>query len=328
MRRAISARCETFRLKKAFRISRSIRTTLDVVTVTIEADGHVGRGEATPNPRYGETVDDTLVAIREMSAAVLAGASRDEIADAMPGNPARNALDCALWDLESRIAGRSISALTGIPALSGMATALTIGLDTPEAMANSARVLKDAPLLKLKLNAVDPAARIRAVRAAAPAARLIVDANESWSFADVERLQEVMAEAGVELLEQPLPADRDHELEGFRPLVPIAADEAARGIGNVGQLASRYQFVNLKPTNAGGLTAALVLAKEAQRLGIGIMSGCPICTSLTVAPALSIAAQASVVDLDGPLWLAKDRDGGVEIRNGTLSPPSRGFWGA
>lgn len=327
MTRTLDARAETFPLARPFRIARGTRTVCEVVTVTIAQDGAVGRGEGSPNARYGETPADALAAIEVVRPAIERGAERDDIDALMRPSAARNAVDCALWDLEARLAGTTIAALLGRSPAVETVTALTVGIDTPRAMGAAAAELADAPLIKVKVDRSDPRAQIAAVRDAAPASRLIVDANESWTFAQVADLQRFLADARVELLEQPLPAGHDAALDGFRPLVPIAADESAHVAADVAALVGRYQAINIKLDKAGGLTAALALAAAARERDIIVMLGCMICTSLSIAPALMVAPEAAFVDLDGPLWLAADRPGGVQPGRGVLGPPAPGFWG-
>ena len=327
MFRTLVARSDAFPLARPFRISRGVKTVADVVTVEITAGDVTGRGEAVPYPRYGETIAGALEAIARVEGAIAGGATRDELLGLMPAGAARNAVDCALWDLETRLTGRSVTQRLGLPDIGPTATAMTVGLGSLQAMSTAARALADFPLIKIKVDRSDPEAQIRMVRDAAPKPRVIVDPNESWTIAEVERLQPLLAELRIDLLEQPLPADADAALEGFRPLVPIAADESAHVAGDVGALASKYQVINIKLDKTGGLTGALALADAAAAAGLGVMTGSMISTSLSIAPALVIAARSAFVDLDGPLWLAADRPGGVEGVEGVLTPPAPGFWG-
>ena len=282
----------------------------------------------------------------------------------MPAGAARNAIDCALWDLEARLYGKSVAEMIGAPAPERLASALTVVIDTPEAMARAAAALARAPLLKVKVNADDPEtqiravrqvapdamaaaaaaiahvplikvkvdandpeAQIRAVREAAPAPRLIVDPNESWDRALVEALQPLLVEMRADLLEQPVPAGEDEWLEGFTPAVPICADEALHVAADLPAIARRYQVVNVKLDKTGGLTEALALARAARERGLGLMTGCMVSSSLSIAPALHSARMSDFVDLDGPIWLREDRAGGVSDEGGTLHPPAPGFWG-
>ena len=311
MRRTLRARHDRFALKRPFRIARGVKTVAEVVTVEIGEGEARGRGEGVPYARYGESIESALAQVEAARGLIESGEGRQALLAALPAGAARNAIDCALWDLEARLSGRSVAAMLRAPEPEPLASALTIGIDTPEATARAAESIAAAPLLKVKVDADDPAARIRAVRAVAPEAALIVDPNESWDRALVEALQPVLAEARVALLEQPVPADADEWLEGFSPLVPICADEAAHVAADVPRIARRYQAINVKLDKAGGLTAALELAQATRAAGLGLMTGCMISSSLSIAPALHVARLSDFADLDGPLWLAEDRTGGV-----------------
>ena len=256
-----------------------------------------------------------------------AGLGRQELLTAMKPGAARNALDCALWDLEARLAGTTVPALLGVPAPGPQLTAMTVSLDAPAAMGAAAARLAGFPLLKIKLNADDPAAQIAAVRAAAPDATLIADANESWTRPLLAAMQPVLAAARIALLEQPLPAGQDETLRGFKPEVPLCADESCHTAADLERLDGLYQAVNIKLDKTGGLTAALELLAAARARGLTVMTGCMICTSLSIAPAFHIAARADFADLDGPTWLARDREGGVVMNKGQLTQPSGALWG-
>lgn len=323
MIRALTVTGDSFPLATPFRISRGVKTAADVVTVTLTQDGVTGRGECVPYPRYGESVAGTIAAIEALRPALEAGLDRTGLQDALPAGAARNAVDCALWDLDLRRGAATLP-----PPGDPIATALTVGLDLPGRMAAAARALADVPLLKVKVDRTDPAAQLRAVRAAAPAPRLIVDPNESWTMAEVDGLQALMRDLRVDLLEQPLPADADAPLAGYRSAIPIAADESIHDSADLDRLPDGYSVVNVKLDKSGGLTAALALADAAQARGLGLMTGCMICSSLSIAPAWPIALRSAFVDLDGPLWLAQDRPGGVTGTRGMLAPPAPGFWGS
>ena len=327
MSRTLHSEHERFPLNAPFRIARGVKTAADVVTVTLSEGGSVGRGEAVPYPRYGESVESALAAIESARSRIEAGGDRQALLQALPAGAARNALDCALWDLEARLAGRDVAEMIGGQPLAPIVTALTIGIDTPAAMAAAARAAGDVPLLKVKVDAEDPEARIRAVRAAAPGAALIVDPNESWDRALVEAIQDVLVATNVALLEQPVPAGDDEWLDGYSPAVPICADEAVHVAADLDVVARRYQAVNVKLDKSGGLTAALDVAREARAMGLGLMTGCMICSSLSIAPALHLAAMSDFADLDGPLWLQEDRPGGIRQEGGLIHPPAKGFWG-
>ncbi|MEN3747825.1 N-acetyl-D-Glu racemase DgcA [Sphingomonas sp. HF-S3] len=327
MHRSLRAQHDRFALSRPFRISRGVKTAADVVTVEIAEGDVVGRGEGVPYPRYGESIERALAEIEAARAAIEAGATRDDLLTTMRPGAARNAVDCALWDLEARLSGRSVAAMIGNPQPETLASALTIGIDQPSAMGAAASEIAAAPLIKVKVNADAPDAQLAAVRAAAPDARLIVDPNESWDEALVRAIQPLLVELRVDLLEQPVPAEEDGWLEGFRPDVPICADESAHVAGDIDQLARRYQVVNVKLDKTGGLTGALLLARAARSRGLGLMTGCMVSSSLSIAPALHIARMSDFVDLDGPIWLREDRPGGVRDRDGYMVPPAPGFWG-
>lgn len=327
MPRSLRAQHDRFALSRPFRIARGVKTAADVITVTVTEDGVVGRGEGVPYPRYGESVETSLAAIEQARSAIEAGAGRSELQSLLPAGAARNAVDCALWDLESRRAGIGVAGLAGLPAPGRLVSALTIGIDTPAAMAEAASRFAEAPLLKVKVDSEDPAARIRAVRAVAPGAALIVDPNESWDQKLLEEMQPLLLEAEVDLVEQPVPADSDSWLAGFVPAVPICADEAVHVAADLDRIVLRYQAVNVKLDKTGGLTAALELANSARARGLILMTGCMVSSSLSIAPAFHIAGLSDFVDLDGPLWLREDRAGGVRDEEGYLVPPEPGFWG-
>ena len=327
MSRTLRVQHDCFPLIRPFRIARGTKTAADVVAVTIDEGDATGRGEAVPYPRYGETVEHALAAIEQLRPLIEQGGGRIELLDALPAGAARNAVDCALWDLEARLAHADVAEMIGGQPLKPIPSAMTLGIDTPEAMAREAAALTGAPVLKIKVDADNPAARIRAVRAAAPDAALIVDPNESWDRWIMEAVQPVLVEAGVALLEQPVPAGSDDWLEGWPAAVPICADESVHVTADLELVAHRYQAVNVKLDKAGGLTAALELAHAARALGLGLMTGCMISSSLSIAPALHVAMMSDFVDLDGPVWLREDRPGGITARDGFIDPPAAGFWG-
>ncbi|HEX8573623.1 MAG TPA: N-acetyl-D-Glu racemase DgcA [Allosphingosinicella sp.] len=328
MPRTLRARHDRFALSRPFRIARGVKSFADVITVTVAEDGVAGRGEGVPYPRYGESVESALAAVESVRAPLESGAGREALRSLLPAGAARNAVDCALWDLEARLSGDDVALQLGAMAGGSLVTALTIGIDSPEAMALEAARLESAPLVKVKVDSERPADRIRAVRAAAPRAILIVDPNESWDESLVRAMQPVLAEAAVALLEQPVPAASDSWLEDFEPEVPICADESVHVAADLDVVARRYQAVNVKLDKSGGLTAALDLAGAARERGLGLMTGCMISSSLSIAPALHVARLSDFADLDGPLWLREDRPGGVRAEAGLLSPPDPGFWGS
>jgi len=319
----LTAAVERLPLHTPFRIARGVKDVAEVVVVTITGeDGRVARGEGVPYPRYGESAQGALTTIGAVRGAVESGFPRQGLAEAMPRGAARNAVDAALWDWERQ---HDAPGDGFVPA--PLESALTIGLDAPDAMAAAAARAARAPLLKIKLDADDPAERLRAVRAAAPVPRLIVDPNESWNREILTEIAPLLVEMGVDLLEQPVPAGADDWLEGFDAGVPICADESFHGAGDLAAVARRYQAVNVKLDKTGGLTAALMLLPMIRAAGLRLMTGCMISSSLSIAAAWRIAQLSEFVDLDGPLWLAADRAGGVRDEGGTLHPPAAGFWG-
>ncbi|TKD51073.1 dipeptide epimerase [Sphingomonas baiyangensis] len=322
MLRILDAHHDRFGLSRPFRIARGTKTVADVVTVHIRQGDAVGRGEGVPYPRYGETIDGALAVIESARSAIEGGAGRREVLELMPAGAARNAVDAALHDLEARLDGAVVAMPTTL-----IETAVTIVIDTPSAMARAAHAVAGVPLVKVKVDGEQVADRIRAVRAALPDARMIVDPNESWNAAILEVALPVLIEARVDLLEQPLPADDDAALARFAGRIAIAADEAGHGIADLPRLKGSYSHINIKLDKTGGLTAATALADAAEAQGFGLMLGCMVCSSLGIAPALALAPRAAFVDCDGPWWLRDDREGGVRIEGGYLHPPAPGFWG-
>lgn len=298
-----------------------------VASIRDLATGRCGRGESVPYGRYGERPETTLAEVEALRPAIEAGADRTEVERLLPAGAARNAIDCALWDLEAKISGRSVAELLGLPAPAPVLTAETIGLGTAEEMAAAGGARADRPLLKVKVGPNNVVECLAAVRQAAPRPRLIIDANEAWSAAQLLALIEPLAALGVSLIEQPLPAGEDRVLAGFRPPLTLCADESCHTAADVARLADRYQAVNVKLDKAGGLTEALRVAAEARQRGLGLMVGCMVSTSLAIAPALLLAANADVVDLDGPLWLREDRQPALHFERGWIAPASRDLWG-
>jgi L-alanine-DL-glutamate epimerase-like enolase superfamily enzyme len=286
-----------------------------------------GRGEAVPYARYGETTDGVLAQMESGRAAIEAGADREALQLLLPPGAARNALDCALWDLDAKRAGVRAWSLAGLTRLDPVKTCYTISLGPPEDMARAARAHARRPLLKLKIGSADDLAAVEAVRAAAPQARLVVDANEALSFEDLRRLAPEFARLGVRVVEQPLPAGEDADLDGYHSPVPLCADETLHTRAELPACRGRYAMVNIKLDKAGGLTEALALAGEARSLGFEIMAGSMVGTSLGIAPALILAQGGAIADLDGPLLLAKDRDPGLAVTGSVLEPPPAALWG-
>lgn len=323
----LRAEIESFPIAGRFTISRGSKTEARVIRVDLEREGVMGRGECVPYARYGETLEETLEAILALGPQLAAGLDQAGLQAALPPGAARNALDCAFWDLEARRVGASVAKLAGIEPVGRIETAFTISLDTPEAMAATAARHAHMPLLKLKLGAEGDAERLAAIRAAVPKTRLVVDANEGWHPAELEGLLQAALRAGVELVEQPLPAGEDALLAGIEHVVPICADESAHALASLDQLVGRYDAVNVKLDKTGGLTEALAVAKRAKELNLSIMVGCMVSTSLSMAPASLLAPFARWVDLDGPLLLAADRPGGLAYKDGVIDPSGGRLWG-
>jgi L-alanine-DL-glutamate epimerase-like enolase superfamily enzyme len=329
--RTVAATVERWPLAAPFVIARGTKTEAVVVVATV-ADGRLtGRGECVPYARYGETPEATVAAILTVAAAIAdaadAAAARDRLATVLPAGAARNALDAALWDLDARQRGTTVRDLLGLPPFTPTLTAYTLSLDTPDAMAAAARAVAGLPLLKLKLGGAGDDARLRAVRAARPDARLIADANEAWTDDLLVPLLAVAAEVGVEMVEQPLPAGRDAALAEIARPVPVCADESVHTRADLASLARRYDAVNVKLDKAGGVSEVIALATAARAAGLAVMVGSMVATSLAVAPALLLAGHARWLDLDGPLLLARDRTPALTIRDGVIAPPPPDLWG-
>jgi L-alanine-DL-glutamate epimerase-like enolase superfamily enzyme len=319
---------DRFPIAGRFTIARGSRTEAVVVTATI-ADGAVsGRGECVPYARYGETPEGVAEAIAGMSDAIEAGLSRQDLQQAMPAGAARNALDCALWDLDAKRSGIPAHVAAGIDRLPAVTTAYTISLGDAAEMADAAAKAAARPILKVKLGAPEgDAERIAAVRRAAPDSTLIADANEGWHAGNLEENLRACAAAGVQLIEQPVKADEDAILADIAHPVALCADESLHQRSDLQRLRGRYDAINIKLDKAGGLTEALALAEEAQRLGFTVMVGCMLGTSLAMAPALLLTPRARFVDLDGPLLLARDRDPGLTFEGSIVHPPKPALWG-
>ncbi len=319
----IRARREAWPIAGTFRIARGDKTEAEVVVVEIERGGVVGRGESVPYGRYGETVDSVLAAVGGLPPDV----DRTSLQGLLAAGAARNAVDCALFDLEARSAGRRAWEIAGSPEPAPVPTAFTLSLDAPEAMAARAADEADRPVLKLKVGAEGVLARVQAVREAAPGPALIVDANESWTLALYVELAPRLAELGVALIEQPLPAGLDEGLSGVDRPVLVCADESCHTQTDLPALRGRYDAVNVKLDKAGGLTEALALARAAPQAGLGVMVGCMVGTSLGLAPATLLTPFASFVDLDGPLLLARDREPALRFEGSLVYPPDPVLWG-
>jgi L-alanine-DL-glutamate epimerase-like enolase superfamily enzyme len=323
----LSARIERWPIAGSFTISRGAKTEAVTVVAELSRAGLTGRGECVPYPRYGETAEATLNALRAMQEPVSRGLDRRALQASMPPGAARNALDCAFLDLEAKTSGQRVWNLLGRPAPEACVTAYTISLGSPEAMAAATEKAAHRRLLKIKLGGEDDGDRIAAVRKAAPDCELIVDANEAWSADNLERNLAACAAAGVTLVEQPLPAGRDEALARIQRPLKVCADESVHDRTSLDGLRERYDAVNIKLDKTGGLTEALAMADAAHALGFDIMVGCMVATSLSMAPAMLLTSQARFVDLDGPLLLARDRDGGLRYEGSLVYPPEPALWG-
>ena len=324
---ALTARIETWPIAGAFTISRGAKTEAHVVVAELGRNGVTGRGECVPYARYGETPEATLASILALQSRFAAGLDRVGLQTAMPAGAARNAVDCALLDLEAKSRALRVWDMLGRPAPRACTTAYTISLGTPEAMAAATAKASYRPLLKIKLGSDDDISRIRAVRKAAPECELIVDANEAWTPDNLAANLDACHDAGVTLIEQPLPAGADDALLHVHRPIAVCADESVHGLASLESLRGRYDAINIKLDKTGGLTEALAMADAAHAMGLEIMVGCMVATSLAMAPAMLIAQQARFVDLDGPLLLARDRDGGLRYDESTVYPPDAAFWG-
>jgi L-alanine-DL-glutamate epimerase-like enolase superfamily enzyme len=322
----IEAKEEVFPLNHRFRISRGSCTEASVVTVSVSDGEYTGRGEGVPIARYDQSADSVFAQIESIQ--VINDLDRDKLQQLLPPGAARNAVDCALWDLEAKRSGRRAWELANIPIADQVETSFTISLDTPARMADAAATAIDLPILKLKLCGDDSdLGRVEAVRAAAPKSRLLIDANESWSPRHYRNTVSALKELGVELIEQPFPADADEVLETLELPIPVCADESCHTTIDLPRLKNRYEAINIKLDKTGGLTEALQLYQRARENNFKILIGCMVCTSLSIAPARLLASNADWVDLDGPLLLARDRDHGLPYRNGRIGMPARELWG-
>jgi L-Ala-D/L-Glu epimerase len=329
---SIDAHEEIWPLRQPFRISRGSSTEARIVVLTVSDGQHIGRGESVPLARYNQSIASVLVQIESIQGGK--NLSRQSLQGLLPAGAARNALDCALWDLEAKTSGQRAWELANIPIVPEVETSFTISLDTPEGMGEAANGAAFAQgfgvprILKLKLGGDDPdLARIEAVRVVAPNARLLIDANESWSPEHYQKIVPALKQLGVELIEQPFPAKADEVLETLDHPIPVCADESCHTTDDLPHLTNRYEVINVKLDKTGGLTEALRLCERARDGAFKLLIGCMVCTSLGIAPARFLASFANWIDLDGPLLLARDRDRPVPYANGRIGIPPRNLWG-
>ena len=308
-------------------IARGSKTTARVITVSITDSEVTGRGECVPYGRYNETIDSVLAQIEGVQTAIETGTSRQTLQRLLSAGAARNALDCALWDLDAKRLQTPVWQIAGLSKPQPAQTAFTISLGTPEKMAEDTRGAAGRTVLKIKLGGDGDDERMAAVREAAPQASLILDANESWSAASFDKFMQSARKIGADLIEQPLPAHDDRYLEQAERLVPVCADESLHTRAELGDLRKRYDCVNIKLDKAGGLSEALLLKEDAEKAGFMIMVGCMVSTSLSMAPAMMLAQGARFIDLDGPLLLAKDRTPPIRYEGATIFPPAPELWG-
>jgi L-alanine-DL-glutamate epimerase-like enolase superfamily enzyme len=324
---SLAVRIEHWPIAGSFTISRGAKTQAAVVVAELSDGHHRGRGECVPYGRYGETVDGVAETITALADEIARGLDRGALQKAMRPGAARNALDCAFWDLSAKRAGKPVHELAGLPPPKPLVTAYTISLAEPDVMAEQAAKAAGRALLKVKLGSADDRARIMAVRQAAPQAELIVDANEGWTADNLADNLAACAQAGVTLVEQPLPADADNVLAHIARPLPVCADESVHARASLPGLVGKYDAVNIKLDKTGGLSEALAMVKDAERLGFALRAGCMVATSLAIAPAILIGQRARVVDLDGALLLARDRPDGLRYEESLVHPATPALWG-
>lgn len=319
----ISVTADTFKLAEVFTISRGSRTEAKVLTIRVSRGGVTGLGECVPYARYDETLDSVTAQVEGLPADI----SRQELQSALPAGAARNAVDCALWDLEAKAHGKRVWDLLGLPAPKPEITAYTLSLDTPEKMEASARKHAFRPLLKIKLGTPDDMPRLEAVRRGAPGTPIIIDANEGWTAAVYSELAPHLVRLGVKLVEQPLPAGQDDMLAEIARPLPVCADEACHDRASLPGLKGKYDVINIKLDKTGGLTEALELKREGIAQGYSVMVGCMVGSSLAMAPATLLAQGVAFTDLDGPLLLAEDRDTPLIFDDKGVHAPAAALWG-
>lgn len=327
MKRTVKAFAHSWPMIEPFVIARGTQTTADVVVVELVSGGVTGRGEAAGVSYAGETQESLLEDIRRVSGAIEVGADRQDLLGLLPAGGARCALDAALWDLESKLSGIPAWRLAGLDRGNTVTSAVTIGIRALSEYEKAARALAGHPWIKIKVDKTDPLAAVHAVRRGAPAAKLIVDANQAWTVAELKSITPELLALRVDLLEQPVKVGCDDELRGYQSPIPICADESINTADDLPQLVGRYSFINIKLEKTGGLTTALTLARAAQKLGFRLMSGCMCGSSLAMAPAMVLAQLCEINDLDGPVLQSGDWPGGIVYERGVMSTPWPQFWG-
>lgn len=326
MSRKITISSTPWPIRGSFTISRGSKTEAVVLNVYIEEDGIKAQGECVPYPRYGESVESVTAQINEILPALEAGMTRTELQAAMPAGAGRFAVDAALWDLEAKKTSKRAWEIAGIP-MAPATTVYTLSLSDPETMEQDARDNQDKPLLKLKLGGEGDLARVAAVRKGHPTARIVVDANEAWTKEVYNAIVPELVKLGVEMIEQPFPAGDDDLLKELDRPITICADESCHDRASLPKLVGKYDMINIKLDKTGGLTEALAMKQEAEKLGFEIMTGCMLGSSLAMAPAMVVAQGSKVVDLDAPLLLAKDCEPGLIFTGVEITPPEKALWG-
>ena len=324
----IGVEAERWPYRTPFRISRGVEEALDVLVVTLRDEaGHLGRGEAAGVDYAGETIDTMRQQLAAVTPALESGVTRSQLQRLLPPGGARNAVDCALWDLEAKTTGISVWSRLGFKPPQPVTSCLTLGIDTIEAMGHAARAVRGMPVLKVKVNAEQHIEAVRSVHEACPDASILVDPNQAWSIELLNQLAPELHALGVVLIEQPLSIATQADLGDYRGPIPLAADESCADLSSLGLLSRAYRYVNIKLDKTGGLTEALAVASAARASGYEIMVGCMAGTSLAMAPGMVVAQRAQIIDLDGPLLHARDRTPGIEYRNGVMQVPPRELWG-
>lgn len=314
-------------LSQIFRISRGAKTTAEVIVVVINDGTFVGWGEAVPYNRYGESIESVSQQLSKVSEQITSIDDHARLNELLPAGSARNALDCAMWDLTAKIRSTTVNSLLDLPAINSCVTAQTISIDTIETMANEAKKLANAPLIKVKLDAESVVPKMQAIHKACPQSRIIIDANEAWHVSLLDRVIEPLKNCNVALIEQPLPAGEDDDLLGFQSAIPICADESCHSVEGLNSLVGKYDAINIKLDKTGGLTEAVKLLRKAQALDFEIMIGCMVGSSLAMAPAYTLCGLADYVDLDGPLLVARDRSSKFSFEDGIMSGIPKTLWG-
>ena len=320
----IAIKRETFELKKIFTISRGSKVNAEVITISISKNGFIGYGECIPYKRYNETIDSVINQIETVKKID----NRDEINTFLPAGAARNAIDCAMWDLEAKILNSSVFEISNLPKPKPVTSAFTLSLSSPSEMAKEARINASKSILKIKLGGgIKDIERIEAIKKSAPHSKIIVDANESWSVDDFLKIEPIFYKLGVKMIEQPFQSKEDDHLINIKKNIPICADESCHTSSDLANCINKYDIVNIKLDKTGGLTEAIKLKKQALKLKFEVMIGCMVGTSLSIAPALLLTDDAKWIDLDGPLLLKNDREYPLVYKNDNIFPASKKLWG-